>query len=87
MGSRQPHLRHHRRVAAAACGYVVVTTDQSSYLHLPSVLGVVTGAYILLMAALPDLRGEGGGVRRAVATALFWTTTLAATFVLWRAGI
>jgi len=48
--------------------------------------GVIVGAYILLMAVMPDLRGAGGLRRRALAAALFWTSTIVALFELWRNG-
>ena len=68
-------------------GYIVVTTDQSYYLHLPALWGVIVGAYILLIAVVPDLRGRDGGLLwRAFAIVLFWTSTVVALFLLWRAG-
>ncbi len=70
----------------AVSGYIVVTTDQTYYLHLPALWGVLVGGYILLTAVMPDLRGEGSLRRRVLATALFWTSTVVALFLLWRAG-
>jgi hypothetical protein len=73
-------------VMLAVSGYIVVTTDQTYYLHLPALWGVIVGAYILLDAVMPDLRGAGGLRRRALAAALFWTSTIVALVLLWRVG-
>ena len=73
-------------VGLAVFGYIVVTTDQTYYLHLPALWGVIVGAYILLMAVMPDLRGAGGLRRRALAATLFWTSTIVALALLWRVG-
>jgi len=73
-------------VLLAVCGYFVITTDRTYYLHLPALWGVVVGPYLVLAAVLPDLRGDGGLRRRALATALFWTTTLVVFVLLGRAG-
>lgn len=60
----------------AVMGYVVVTTDRTYYLHLPALWGVAVGAYTLVAAVMPDLRGIGGLRRRALAGALAWTSTI-----------
>ena len=72
----------------AVFGYGLITTERTYYLHFPALVGVVISAYILLTAVVPDLGGRSGGMRRrALAAALFWTTTVVAVFVLWRAGL
>lgn len=73
-------------VLLAISGYIVVTTDRMNYLHLPALFGVIVSAYILLTAVMPALRGHGGLRRRALATALFYTSTVVALVLLWRAG-
>ena len=77
---------------AGAClvifGYIVATSDQTYYLHMQALWGVIAGSYIALTAVVPDLRGRDGSlVRRAIATAAFWVTTSVALVLLWRAGI
>lgn len=73
-------------VLLAISGYIVVTTDRTYYLHLPALWGVAVGAYTLLAAVMPDLRGTRGLRRRALAGALAWTSTILALILLWRVG-
>jgi hypothetical protein len=50
-------------VGLAFGAYVFATTEPRSYLHLPAVCLIVVSVWLLLVAFVPELRGEQGSRR------------------------
>ena len=69
-------------------GTVTVATTARTYdLHIPALALLVLGAYVLVAAVVPDMRGSAGLRQRALATLMFWTVGAIGTIALWQAGL
>jgi peptidoglycan/LPS O-acetylase OafA/YrhL len=75
-------------LAALVVGaYVSATTEPTYYLHLPAVWLIVFGVWGLLLAVVPELRGEQGNPHRLLIVVGSWTLVLLIMIVVGRAAV
>jgi hypothetical protein len=74
-------------LAVLAVGaYVFATTEPRYYLHLPAAWLIVFAVWGLLLAVVPELRGQQGNPHRLMIVAGSWAVVLLIMIVVGRAA-